>query len=280
MIEASDELRRRAYWTAQLEAAWEFMERIFEYPVEECGEPMLPLPLVAEEAGVEIACCPLPHVDGNPRLYWLRRGLAPNFLAAAREMNEHGWVLKLEDVFRTESMQRGNSRRDDVFLRVLDRTQWECGSNTPPLPLLLRRLGALVASAPKVGTHMSGSAMDISVLNRDTGEEIDRGGPYPEISERTPMGSPFVSETARRNREEITALMRRHGFVEYPWEFWHYNACDAYEAVLLNSGQPPRYGAVHLNTSDGSVTPILEPNALLNEPGEIRALMERVLSKE
>lgn len=278
-MEASDDFRRRAFWTAQMEEAWAFMERIFEYPVEECGEPMLPLPLAAAEAGVEVACCPLPHVDGNPRLFWLRHGLVPDFLAAAREMNERGWVLLLEDVFRTESMQRGNSRRDDVFLSVLERTQWECGSHTPPFPLLLRRLGAMVACAPKVGTHMSGSAMDISVLDRDTGEIVDRGGPYPEMSERTPMGSPFISETARRNREEITALMRRHGFVTYPWEFWHYNAGDAYEAMLLNSGQPARYGAVHLNTADGSVTPIAEPNTLLNEPGEIRALMERVLSE-
>jgi len=187
-------------------------------------------------------------------------------------------VLKLEDVFRTESMQRANTRRDDVFLRVLERTQWECGNSTPPLSLLIRRLGALIACAPKVGTHMSGSAMDISVLDRETGEEIDRGGPYPEISELTPMWSPFITASARRNREEITALMRRHGFVTYPWEFWHYNAGDAYEAVLLDSGQPARYGAVQLNTADGSVTPIVEPNALLNEPGEIRALMERVLS--
>jgi len=81
MTGASDD-RRRAFWTARMEEAWAFMERIFAYPVEECGEPMISLPAAAEEAGVEIACCPLPHVDGNPRIYYLRRRLAPNFLTA------------------------------------------------------------------------------------------------------------------------------------------------------------------------------------------------------
>ena len=76
----------------------------------------------------------------------------------------------------------------------------------PPVDLLYRRLGSLVANAPKVGTHMSGSARDISVLRRDTGEEVDRGGPYPEMSECTPLASPFVAEHARQHRQEITAL--------------------------------------------------------------------------
>jgi len=59
------------------------------------------------------------------------------------------------------------------------------------------------------------------------------------MSERTPMASPFVAEDARQNRREITALLGRHGFVAYPWEFWHYNDGDAY-AELLNHTAGPR----------------------------------------
>ena len=64
------------------------------------------------------------------------------------------------------------------------------------------------------------------------------------MSERTPMNSPFVSPEAQRNRQEITAIMRESGFVEYPYEFWHYSSGDAYEQILLGTGQPARYGAV------------------------------------
>jgi D-alanyl-D-alanine dipeptidase len=154
----------------------------------------------------------------------------------------------------------------------------ECGGHKPPLDLLCRRLAALVANSPKVGTHLSGSAMDISVLRRDTGEELDRGGFYPEMSERTPMDSPFVSATARANRRATTDLMRRHGFVAYPWEFWHYNAGDAYAEVLNRTGKPARYGPVVADLAGGRVTPVARPDELLNPPTALRGQMERILA--
>ena len=275
----TDDARRR-YWTEQMEAAWDFMQAVRTYPVEECGEPMLPLPAAAGEAGVEVAYSPLPHAGGGPRYYWLRRGLVPSFLAVAREMNARGWVLKLEDVFRTTAMQRYNARRDDVFLAVLRRTQWECGGETPPLELLMRRLAALIASSPRVGTHLCGSAMDITVLDRDSGAEVDRGGPYIELSERTPMASPFVSAQARHNRREITALLARHGFTAYPWEFWHYNAGDTYAELLAGAGRPARYGSVHLDPTTGEVAPIEQPDVPLNTADDFRELLQCALAEE
>jgi D-alanyl-D-alanine dipeptidase len=274
MAETPDEAARRTYWSEQMNAADAFMRRIMTFPVEECGEPMEPLPRAAREAGIEVAFSDRPHVENLPRLFFLRQGLVPRFLDAARDMNARGWVLKVEDAFRTRDMQRGLGRRNDVFRTVLRMTQWECGQKRPPSDLLFRRLGALVAIAPKVGTHLSGSAMDISILSRDTGMEIDRGGPYLELSERTPMGSPFVSAQAAENRRAITALMGRHGFISYPWEFWHYNAGDAYAELLNNTGRPARYGAVQLEMASETVTPLEDPTALLNSEQDIQTLME------
>jgi hypothetical protein len=168
-------------------------------------------------------------------------------------------------------------RQERVFTAILRKVCWECGEARPPIELLFRRLGALVAIAPKVGTHMSGSAMDVSVLSRDTGVEIDRGGPYLEMSERTPMASPFVSLQAAENRHAITDLMTRHGFVTYPWEFWHYNAGDADAELLQNVGRPARYGAVHLDLASGRVTPLANPTMRLHSESELRALMENAL---
>ena len=132
-----------------------------------------------------------------------------------------------------------------VFDAVLKSVMWELGGQRPTPEFMFRRCSALVASVPKFGTHMSGSAIDISVMHLDDpSREVDRGAPYLEMSALTPMGSPFVSDAARRNRQEITALMRRHGFVDYPWEFWHYSSGDAYEQVLRKTGRPAIYGAV------------------------------------
>jgi D-alanyl-D-alanine dipeptidase len=143
----------------------------------------------------------------------------------------------------------------------------------------MRRIGALVAAAPKVGTHMSGSAIDISVLDRASGQEIDRGRPYLEMSELTPMTSPFVSPEAHANRQAITALMAQHGFVTYPWEFWHYNQGDAYDHYLNRTGQPARYGAVHVSLTDGSVEPIADPLTPLNTYEEIENELKQALAR-
>lgn len=116
-------------------------------------------------------------------------------------------------------------------------------------------------------------------MELDGGAEVDRGAPYLEISEKTPMDSPFVPDAARRNRAEITALMARYGFRTYPFEFWHYNKGDAYDEYLSGSGRPARYGPVDLDTVTGAVRPIADPLAPLNPEAEIAALVAETLRR-
>lgn len=265
----TDEDRRRRYWRDELDAAYRFMLAIQEYPVAECGEPLARLPDAAAAAGVKILFSGLPHVRGLPRLFFLRAGLVADFLAAAEDMNRRGWALKIEDAYRTSEMQKYNALRPDVFPAILARTRWELGGAMPDLQLLRRRLAALIAMNPKVGTHCSGSAIDVSVRSLDGTAEVDRGAPYLEISEKTPMDSPFVSREAAANRAEITALMARHGFRTYPFEFWHYNRGDAYDGLLSDSRRPARYGPVDLDPITGNVTPVPDPLAPLNSEEEI-----------
>jgi D-alanyl-D-alanine dipeptidase len=145
---------------------------------------------------------------------------------------------------------------------------------------MFRRCSALVASVPKFGTHMSGSAIDISVLHRDDpAREVDRGAPYLEMSALTPMASPFVSDAAQRNRRDITALMARHGFVDYPYEFWHYSSGDAYEQVLRGTGRPAIYGAVQCDLQTLQVTPLPQAGQPLNSFDEIRAEIDAALAR-
>jgi zinc D-Ala-D-Ala dipeptidase len=275
-VQKGDERERRIYWTRQMDAAYDFMLAIQEYPVQERGEPLVSLREAAAASGVQVIFSDLPHVLGLPRLFFLREGLLNDFLAAAIEMNSRGWLLKIEDAFRTRQMQKHNALRPEVFPFVLSKVAWELGGKTPPVDLVRRRLAAMIAMSPRVGTHCSGSAIDVSVFNRN-GIEIDRGAPYLEISEITPMDSPFITEKARKNRQEITALMARHGFTTYHFEFWHYNKGDAYAAYLEGSGRPARYGAVDLDTATGRVVPIADPAQPLNSEAEIEAMIRQAM---
>ena len=270
-----DDEARRAFWTEQMDAASEFMQTVMGFPVEECGEPLAPLREAAEAAGVEVAFSGDKIADGRDRLYLLREGLVGPFLAAARDMNAQGLVLKVEDGYRTLTIQRGLGRTPRVFDAILKKVRWELGGAPPSPEMMFRRITALIATCPKIGTHMSGSAVDISVLSRDTGEELDRGCPYIDLSERTPMESPFVSEQAREARRRITKMMSGHGFAAYPYEFWHYSSGDAYDRILNGSSEPARYGAVDADLSTGRVTPVEDPAAPLHDPADIqRAIAE------
>jgi len=272
---------RRAYWTRSFDDAYRFMfEDILPYPVAECGEGLVPLREAASAAGVQVLFSGAEHVNGLPRLFYLREGQIPGFLGAAREMNERGWILRVEDAFRTAEMQKYLGRTPKVFDAVLRSVIWELDGRMPDPEFMFRRCSGLVATVPKFGTHMSGSAIDISVVHRDDpGREVDRGAPYLEMSELTPMDSPFVSAQAQRNRREITALMLRHGFVGYPWEFWHYSSGDAYDQFLRKTGRPAIYGAVHRDAATNAITPFADPTEPLNSRDEVRAEIEAALKR-
>lgn len=279
MTNTTNDDARRSFWATKMDEAYEFMGQIRQYPVHECGEPVVSLVDAVRSAGVEVIFSDRPHVQGLPRLYWLRAGLIDDFIRCARAMNDRGWIMKVEDAFRTLTMQKFLARAPYTFDVVLERLLWECNGAQPPVELMTRRVGALVAAAPKVGTHMSGSAIDISVLDRTTGSEIDRGRPYLEMSELTPMDSPFISAAASANRAAITALMAKYGFITYPWEFWHYNQGDAYDHYLNKTGQPARYGAVNVNLADGSVQAIADPLTPLNSVEEIESEMRAAVQR-
>jgi D-alanyl-D-alanine dipeptidase len=272
-----DDARRRAYWAQQMDEAHQFMMRCAKHPVTECGEPFAPIPDAVEQAGVEALFSDSQVIEGVDRIFYLRRSLIEPLVAVARDMNERGWILKIEDAFRTRRIQKGLARKPVVFDRALKTVLWETEGKTPDPEFMFKRVLALVAYCPQVGTHTSGSAIDISVFNRDDGSEVDRGAPYIELSEKTPMASPFISAEAQANRKAITDLMRRHGFLEYPYEFWHYNQGDVYETDL--NGKPARFGPVDFDQATGKLTPIDNPTEPLNSLDEIRQSIEASLAR-
>jgi D-alanyl-D-alanine dipeptidase len=275
----ADDDRRRTFWAEQMEAAFRFMEEVAAWPVEECGEPLTSLREAAEEAHVETHFSETKLGGRFERVFRLRRGLIPDFVAVARAMNDRGWALKVEDGYRDRTMQRWLGEAPGVFDVILRRVVWELGGRPPTPDFMHRRLTALVATRPRIGTHMSGSALDISVLRRDDGAEVFRGGPYLEMSDLTPLESPFLDAQARRNRRDITDLMRRHGFMAYPYEFWHYSKGDAYAEMLARSGRPGRYAAVDADLATGRVTAIADPLTPLHRLDEVRANIEAALRR-
>lgn len=277
--ERNDEDQRRAYWTRQMEAAHDFVQEMMSYPVVECGEPLASLPDAVAASGVTVDFSSTLNSSRYERIYYLRQGLIEGFIGAAEAINDRGWTLKVEDGFRSPAMQKFGAMQEIVFDVVLEKVIWENNGKVPDGALMFRRLSAIAAKCPKVGTHMSGSAIDISVFSSEGSDEIDRGGSYIEISELTPIGSPFVSSVQRSHRDQIDAIMTRHGFVAYPYEFWHYSQGDAYTEHLNNTGLPARYGPVDFDPDTATITPMADPTRYLNTIEEIEKGIDAALNR-
>ena len=259
-----DEQERREYWTRQLELGYGMVEELLAYPVEECAEPFASIPDAAAAAGIEMHFSTTKIAGDLDRIFHLRESLVDDVIRIGRDMNDRGWILKIEEGYRSVQMQGQLVRKPEVFDAIVRKCTWECGGSTPPADMVFRRAMVLVANRPKIGTHMSGSAIDISVFHRADGTELERGGPYLEISEKTPMRSPFISEEALRNRLEITSVMEAHGFMHFPYEFWHYNKGDAGDHILNQRPGSARYGPVHWNAETNEVTAVENPAEPLN----------------
>jgi D-alanyl-D-alanine dipeptidase len=262
-----------------MKQSYALAEAIMRHPLQESREGLASIPAAAEEAGVDLRFSTTRLAGQFERLFFIRESLIPDLMAIARDMNARGWVLKIEDGFRTRQMQTALGRAPAVFDRIVQACIRECGGGRPPVELVFRRAMCLVANVPLTGTHLAGAAVDISVLRRDDGSEVWRGKPYLEMSECTPMDSPFVNAEERQNRQEITRSMERHGFLHYPGEFWHYNKGDSLYQIQARTGQPGRFGPVDWDRATNAVTPFEDPRALLTPLDVLESLIQQATQR-
>ena len=229
-----------------------------ELPIDECGEPLVPILARSDDSDMPLIVSEVNDAGHGPRIAYIRSGLLEPLRGVARKLRSQGLLLRVEHSYRSPGMQV------DLILSpvLIDRVVEMVKAETPVRPeaeLIHRRALGLVASTYRHGTHISGSAVDTSVIDLSTGDEVDRGGKYMALTEITPMDSPFVSVQARENRLRITKVFKEFGFVAYPFEFWHYCQGDVIEQRINKTHRPARYGPVTRNPG-GSVIPV-DPDA-------------------
>ena len=106
MNTTSDDSARRAYWAEQMQLGYELVQRVLPFEVRECGEGFASIPAAAESAGIEMLFSTTKIAGELDRIYFMRESLVPDVMAVGREMNARGWILKIEDGYRSLEMQR------------------------------------------------------------------------------------------------------------------------------------------------------------------------------
>ncbi|RTL81462.1 MAG: peptidase M15 [Hyphomicrobiales bacterium] len=147
---------------------------------------------------------PVPGYDA-PQC-WLRTEAAKALAAAQAEAKTKGFSLVVYDCYRPR-------RAVSAFV------DWSRSADQTTKPNYYPRLdksqlfpqGYIAAQS----THSTGLAVDLGVAGWNFGTPFDFFDPRSWTKSRT-------TGDARAHRDVLVALMRRHGFENYPREWWHY----------------------------------------------------------
>ena len=83
-----------------------------------------------------------------------------------------------------------------------------------------------VADPKKGSRHNRGCAVDLSLFELSTGNEVSMPGEYDETSERSYPDYKGGTEEQRKMRDLLRSKMEANGFKVYDYEWWHFDYKD------------------------------------------------------
>lgn len=144
------------------------------------------------------------------------RAVADRLVPAAEAFRRRGLMLKIYDAYRPQ-------RAVDDFVR------WGADSaDQRRKPVHYPRVEkadmfTLGYIAPKSG-HTRGCAVDLTLVDRATHQELDMGTSFDFMDTRSHHGAAGLTQLQERNRALLREVMCAHGFRPYQEEWWHYIA--------------------------------------------------------
>jgi len=228
-----------------------------QVPIQECGEPLVPLPL-AEFAVVT----PHPYVAlgapyGARSPYWLRQSVAAALIAAQHHLQaqQPGWQIQIFDAYRPLAVQRFMVEHTAQELAQQQGLDLATASAAEQRALMeqVHQFWAYPSADPKTPPpHSTGAAVDITLVDA-TGQAVDMGSPIDEVSARShpdffQTQTDERSQRVQRDRALLRAIMLAAGFQQHPNEWWHFSQGDQLWAWLLGrsaqQSHVARYGSM------------------------------------
>ena len=78
----------------------------------------------------------------------------------------------------------------------------------------------------KMSSHSRGSTVDLTLLDMQTGKELDMGSPFDFFGEVSHPDFRGITEEQYENRMLLRHIMLRNGFEPVPYEWWHFTLKD------------------------------------------------------
>ncbi|MDD7885233.1 M15 family metallopeptidase [Flavivirga sp. 57AJ16] len=70
--------------------------------------------------------------------------------------------------------------------------------------------------------HSRGSTIDLTIIDANTGKVLDMGSPYDFFGPQSWVNYEKITNKQKANRQLLQTIMLKHGFRNYPKEWWHF----------------------------------------------------------
>ncbi len=144
----------------------------------------------------------------------LTKEAARALLAVSNELNVQGYRLKVFDAYRP-----ANAVRHFVMWGVDDLDQRMKPFFYPDLNKTELFEKGYIASR---SSHSRGSTVDLTLLEMETGKEVDMGSSFDMFSEISHPDYTGITQEQYENRQFLQKAMVRHGFEPIFCEWWHF----------------------------------------------------------
>jgi D-alanyl-D-alanine dipeptidase len=204
-------------------------DELVDVSIQESGEPMTDLRKLFDKAQVPTVFSDAPFHPacgewaGKPRVFWLREGVAENYLRAGEALREIGVGIKFEDAFRPEGVQEGLFRRRIVMLQEAN-PNWA-------MDQIVDAAKSFTGVSPWLSGHKWGASADTTLVDLKTGQSLDLGHPYPQGDTFVALDCPLVTWDQFRTRALFAISARMVGKLPYPGEDWHASEGDVIAAM-------------------------------------------------
>ena len=91
-----------------------------------------------------------------------------------------------------------------------------------------------VASPYSGSRHNRGAAIDLSLIDLNTGEDVNMGTKYDDFSKRAHPTNKNLDSEILKNREVLISVMNNNGFSVYPYEWWNFDYKEWEKFELLD----------------------------------------------
>jgi zinc D-Ala-D-Ala dipeptidase len=134
--------------------------------------------------------------------------------AVSEDLAKKGYILKIYDAYRPQTAVNHFVRWSQNSADTKMKQQY--------YPLLDKRNLFKLGFIAKKSGHSRGSTIDLTIVNKETGVDVDMGSPFDFFGDISFYDTSLITKTQKANRAILKEVMVKQGFKPYSKEWWHF----------------------------------------------------------